>query len=62
MIFIAAANYMFKYDSTHGIYGRVRIKSRKVTLVVSVHSIRSFSEKDPASIPWEVNVGVIALD
>jgi glyceraldehyde 3-phosphate dehydrogenase len=43
--------YMFKYDSTHGIYkGDVTIKDSK--LVVDGHPIAVYACRDPAEIPW----------
>ncbi len=43
--------YMFKYDSTHGIWkGTVEKKGDK--LVIDGHEINCFMEKDPAAIKW----------
>ncbi|KZO97541.1 glyceraldehyde-3-phosphate dehydrogenase [Calocera viscosa TUFC12733] len=43
--------YMFKYDSTHGIFkGTVETKDGK--LVVNGKSVAVYGEKDPAAIPW----------
>ncbi|KZT58186.1 glyceraldehyde 3-phosphate dehydrogenase [Calocera cornea HHB12733] len=43
--------YMFKYDSTHGVFkGTVETKDGK--LVVNGKSVAVFGEKDPAAIPW----------
>lgn len=43
--------YMFKYDSTHGIYkGEVSVKDDK--LVVDGHVINVFACKDPTEIGW----------
>jgi len=43
--------YMFKYDSTHGIYpGEVKAEGGK--LVVAGKPIEVFGERDPSSIPW----------
>lgn len=43
--------HLFKYDSTYGRYdGEVRAGDHEI--VVDGHSIRSFSEKDPAALPW----------
>ena len=44
--------YMFKYDSTHGVWkGSVEVKNGK--LVVDGQAISVHNEKDPASIPWD---------
>jgi len=43
--------YMFKYDSTHGVFkGEVSTKDGK--LIINGKSVQVFNEKDPASIPW----------
>ncbi|KAK7476790.1 hypothetical protein BaRGS_00031951 [Batillaria attramentaria] len=43
--------YMFKYDSTHGMFkGTVEVKENK--LVVNGNPITVFNEKDPANINW----------
>eukprot|EP00850_Spirogloea_muscicola_P009160 SM000051S17520 [mRNA] locus=s51:34038:37438:+ [translate_table: standard] len=43
--------YMFKYDSTHGMYdGEVYAEGNK--LVINGHQISVFNSKDPAEIPW----------
>jgi len=43
--------HLFKYDSTYGRYaGEVRAGVNEI--VVDGHSIRSFSERDPAALPW----------
>ena len=43
--------YMFKYDSTHGIYpGEVKAEGGK--LVVAGKSIEVFGERDPSNIAW----------
>jgi len=43
--------YMFKYDSTHGIWkGTVEKKGDK--LVIDGTEVTCFMEKDPAAIPW----------
>jgi glyceraldehyde 3-phosphate dehydrogenase len=43
--------YMFKYDSTHGIFeGSVALDGDD--LVVNGKHIRTYSKKDPSAIPW----------
>ncbi len=43
--------HLFKYDSTYGTFpGEVRAGENEI--VVDGRSIRSFSEKDPAALPW----------
>ncbi len=43
--------YLFKYDTTYGIYpGEVRAED--TALIVDNDRIRVFAEKDPANIPW----------
>jgi glyceraldehyde 3-phosphate dehydrogenase len=43
--------HLFKYDSTYGTYaGDVRAGDHEI--VVDGRSIRSFSERDPAALPW----------
>jgi glyceraldehyde 3-phosphate dehydrogenase len=43
--------HLFKYDSTYGRYaGEVRAGENEI--VVDGKSIRSFSERDPAALPW----------
>uniref|UniRef100_A0A0D6R895 Glyceraldehyde-3-phosphate dehydrogenase n=1 Tax=Araucaria cunninghamii TaxID=56994 RepID=A0A0D6R895_ARACU len=44
--------YMFKYDSTHGIYkGTINVVDDK-TLEIDGHKIIVSSKRDPAEIPW----------
>jgi len=44
--------HLFKYDSTYGRYpGEVTHGDAEIT--VDGHSIRAFSEKDPAALPWK---------
>jgi glyceraldehyde-3-phosphate dehydrogenase type I len=43
--------YMFKYDSTHGIWpGSVEARDGK--LIIDGHAIDVFFERDPVAIPW----------
>nr|AVF19945.1 glyceraldehyde-3-phosphate dehydrogenase [Crassostrea brasiliana] len=43
--------YMFRYDSTHGVYdGEVKIDGGK--LVINGKAMSVYSERDPANIPW----------
>ena len=43
--------HLFKYDSTYGPYAG-QVEARNSDLVVDGRSIRVFSERDPAQIPW----------
>jgi glyceraldehyde 3-phosphate dehydrogenase len=44
--------HLFKYDSTYGTFdGEVRAGDNEI--VVNGQSIRSYSEKDPAALPWK---------
>ncbi len=44
--------HLFKYDSVHGIYpGEVEVKGSNI--IVDGHSIKIYSEKDPAALPWK---------
>ena len=43
--------HLFKYDSTYGNYEGV-VETRDGDLVLDGQSIRVFSERDPAQIPW----------
>ena len=43
--------HLFKYDSTYGPYAG-QVEARNGDLVVDGRSIRVFSERDPAQIPW----------
>jgi len=43
--------YMFKYDSTHGVFkGSVEVKDGK--LIIEGKPIDVYGERDPAAIPW----------
>jgi glyceraldehyde 3-phosphate dehydrogenase len=47
--------HLFKYDSTYGRFdGEVRAGENEI--VVNGRSIRSFSERDPGALPWEISV------
>ncbi len=51
--------HLLKYDSVHGKLGREITKSEK-GFSIGGHDIRSFSEKDPAKLPWkELGVDVV---
>lgn len=53
--------YMFKYDSTHGIYkGDVHVADDK--LIVDGHSIVVFACRDPAEIGWEAAGAVYVVE
>jgi len=43
--------YMFKYDSTHGMY-KGEVKTEDGCLVVDGHKIHVFNEMKPENIPW----------
>lgn len=44
--------YMFKYDSTHGVYKDDIKVIDESTLEIGGHSIKVFGKRDPAEIPW----------
>ena len=48
------AAYLFKYDSTHGIYskGEVSYDEAASTLIVGGQSIKFFAVKNPTEVPW----------
>jgi glyceraldehyde 3-phosphate dehydrogenase len=43
--------YMFKYDSTHGMY-KGEVKAENGKLVIDGHAITIFGERDPSAIKW----------
>ena len=43
--------YLFKYDSTHGVF-KGEIKAEGDCLVVNGKKIAVFCERDPKAIPW----------
>jgi glyceraldehyde 3-phosphate dehydrogenase len=45
------AAYMLKYDSTHGQF-KGTIEATKDGLIVNGKTVRFYSERDPANIPW----------
>eukprot|EP00293_Proteomonas_sulcata_P010582 CAMPEP_0184297448 /NCGR_PEP_ID=MMETSP1049-20130417/8366_1 /TAXON_ID=77928 /ORGANISM="Proteomonas sulcata, Strain CCMP704" /LENGTH=342 /DNA_ID=CAMNT_0026607195 /DNA_START=79 /DNA_END=1107 /DNA_ORIENTATION=+ len=45
--------YMFKYDSTHGVWkGTVELNAAKDKLVIDGNEVTCYTEKDPSAIPW----------
>lgn len=46
--------YLFKYDSVHGVWDGP-VEAKDGNLVIDGITIKVFSEKDPASIPWGAN-------
>ena len=47
------AAYLFKYDSTHGIYkGTVDYDEAASTLIVDGKSIKFFAVRNPNEVPW----------
>ena len=47
------AAYLFKYDSTHGIYkGTVSFSKDDNTLLVDGKTIKFFAVRDPTEVPW----------
>lgn len=44
--------YMFKYDSTHGLYKDMIKVIDESTLEIGGHRIKVFGKRDPAEIPW----------
>lgn len=46
------AAYMFKYDSTHGVFkGTIEVEGKN--LKINGKAIRMYQEKDPGNIPWK---------
>ena len=43
--------HLFKYDSTYGRFAG-EVHAGDSAIVVDGHEIRSFSERDPAALPW----------
>jgi glyceraldehyde 3-phosphate dehydrogenase len=43
--------HLFKYDSTYGRFAG-EVRAGDSAIVVNGHEIRSFSERDPAALPW----------
>ena len=51
--------HLFKYDSTYGRFDGV-VEAGDKAIVVDGHQIRSFSERDPAALPWgELGVDIV---
>lgn len=46
--------YMFKYDSTHGIFNGT-VEAKDGNLVINGHVIKVFAERNPDQIPWGAN-------
>jgi glyceraldehyde 3-phosphate dehydrogenase len=44
--------HLFKYDSAYGIY-KGSVEAKNGNLVVDGHSIKVFSERDPAALKWQ---------
>jgi len=44
--------YLFKYDSTHGLWKGTVSKKDDTHLEIDGHSVTTFFEKDPTAIPW----------
>uniref|UniRef100_A0A3P8SV14 glyceraldehyde-3-phosphate dehydrogenase (phosphorylating) n=1 Tax=Amphiprion percula TaxID=161767 RepID=A0A3P8SV14_AMPPE len=44
--------YMFKYDSTHGVFKHGEVKAEGGKLIIGKMSIMVFHERDPANIKW----------
>ena len=43
--------HLFKYDSTYGVYGGT-VEARGNDLVIDGRTVKVFSERDPAKLPW----------
>lgn len=58
---IETSAHLLKYDSSYGIYHRnVKVDSENEALVIDGKSVKYFSEKDPANLPWgELGVDVV---
>ncbi|WP_029551327.1 type I glyceraldehyde-3-phosphate dehydrogenase [Thermocrinis jamiesonii] len=51
--------HLFKYDSVHGVFKGV-VEAKDGELIINGKSIKVFSEKDPALIPWgDVGVEIV---
>jgi len=51
--------HLFKYDTSYGTY-QGQVEASNGDLIVDGHTIRVFSERDPAQIPWsEVGVDLV---
>ncbi len=51
--------YLLKYDSVHGIFEK-EVKAKEGNLEIDGKTIKVFSEKDPANLPWkELGVDVV---
>lgn len=51
--------YLFKYDSTHGIF-KGKVEHDENHLIVNSKKIRCFSEKEPEKLPWkDLNVDFV---
>ena len=44
--------YLFKYDSTHGIFTG-DVESKDDAIIINGKEIKSFSERDPSMLPWK---------
>jgi len=44
--------YLFKYDSTHGLWKGTVSKKDATHLEINGHSVTTYFEKDPTAIPW----------
>lgn len=53
--------YLFKYDSTHGIY-KGDVSATADSVIVNGQTIKVFNEKDPKSIPWGGNSVVYVVE
>ena len=52
LILCTAQVYLFKYDSTHGLWKGTVSKKDDTHLEIDGHSVTTFFEKDPTAIPW----------
>ena len=51
--------HLFKYDTNYGVYAG-QVEARDGDLIVDGHTIRVFSERDPAQIPWsELGINLV---
>ncbi len=44
--------HLLKYDSVHGVYPG-KVETNGSSIIVDGHSIKIYSEKDPAALPWK---------
>lgn len=48
--------YLFKYDSTHGLY-KGTVEATEGSIVINGHTIHCYAQRDPSQLPWS-DIGV----